>query len=765
VHGTAQQIPIKRKTAAKPLELLRKVRDVLASGEKPQSKLDLLTKTIASGMGCEVCSLYLLRAGDVLELYASEGLRHDAVHSTRLNIGEGLVGEIAATAKPLNLADADKHPKFVYRPETGEEIFRSFVGVPILYSNSVIGVLVAQSKVSKSFSPGEIEVLQTVAMILAEQNAAGQFVSTSELREGGSTGIVSQHIVGQRLSPGLARGPAVLHQRKIAIKKIVAEDPGHELERLQKAVEALRRSVDELIRQSEMKEGDEHADIMETYRMFTHDQGWIDQISEAIGSGLTAEAAVKKVQDELHARMSQVSSQYIKERIQDLEDLSSRLLLLLTGEEIVPSQGKLPAQFILVARNIGPAELLEYGRKRIRGLILEEGSATSHIVIIARAMDVPVVGKIDNATRIIQPDDPVVVDGDNGEIYIRPYDDVNRTITEHLRQRQERESYYESVRALPSVTLDGIRVSVNINVGLFLDGKHLQEQEVDGVGLFRTELPYMVSDQLPSVSSQRKTYSKILRQANDKPVIFRTFDIGGDKQLPYFPIDQEENPAMGWRATRIGLDRPAILRRQFRALLEAGSDKILYIMLPFITHVQEIDAARALLDMEITRAKTQGRYALPKAIKLGTMIEVPAILWQMEELVKRVDFVSIGSNDLMQFLFACDRGSPRMVDRYDPLSPVVLNLLKNIADTCHKAGVNVGFCGEMARKPLEAMALIAIGLRSLSMPPSSIGPVKAMIRSINHKHVSDYITHLCATPSMSIRSHLMQYARDHGVSI
>lgn len=741
-----------------PLVLLRRIRDVMASPDSPQDRLNSIVRVIASEMHCDVCSVYMRRAGDVLELFANIGLNQSSVHLTRLEVGEGLVGDIAATALPLNLADAQHHPKFVFRPETGEEIYHGFVGVPILQSGKVVGVLVVQDRQEKTFSEDQVEVLQTVAMVLAELNQSGKLVSRSELQGGTSTTLYSQHLTGMKFAPGLARGIAIMHRKRIEVKISVADDPARELERLQQALDGLQNSVDQLIHQSGLEEGDEQRDIMETYRMFAHDKGWINQLVDGINTGLTAESAVRKAQDEMAARMQTVQSEYIRERLNDLEDVSNRLLEQLSGDTRSINMAELPARFIVVARSLGPAELLEYGRKKLKGLILEEGSATSHIVIIARALEIPVVGKIADAMTVIQSGDPVIVDGDNGEVYIRPSEDIERTVAEHIRANRARTQAYAAQHDLPPVTRDGERISLNINAGLFVDVKHLQASDVDGIGLYRTELPYLISSSMPDVKSQSKVYGKIMRQAGDKRVIFRTFDIGGDKQLPYFPIDDEENPALGWRATRIGLDRPAILRRQFRALIHAAGEKPLDVMLPFITQVYELDESRKLLHMELERAKQEG-LPLPKKVRVGTMIEVPAILWQMPALLKRVDFISIGSNDLLQFLFACDRGSQRVSDRYDTLAPEVLRIVRDIVRECQKVGVEAGFCGEMARKPIEAMALLGTGLRSFSMPPSAIGPVKAMIRSVDVADLTQSVNEMCESSEPSVRRTLEEYAR------
>jgi len=750
--------------SSSPLVLLRKIRDVMASPDSAQDRLDAIVKVIAGELGCDVCSVYILRAGDILELFANIGFNPSAVHLTRLRVGEGLVGDIAATANPANLADAQHHPKFVYRPETGEEKYHAFVGVPILQSGKAIGVLIVQDRMEKTFSEDQVEVLQTVAMVLSELYQSGKLVSRNELRQGSGTTLYSQNLAGLKLAPGLAKGIAIMHRKRIEVKISIAEDPARELQRLQKALDDLQTSIDQIISQSELEDSGEQRDIMETYRMFSNDKGWITRLVETINTGLTAESAVRKTQEEMEAKMQQVQSEYIRDRLHDLEDVSNRLLQQLSGEHKPVGHSDLPARFILVAKSLGPAELLEYGRKRLKGIVLEDGSATSHIVIIARAMGIPVVGKISGAVGVIQSGDRVIIDGDSGEVYVRPSEDVERTFAEHIKASQKRSQLYVASQDLPPVSLDGERVSLNINAGLFVDVKHLQAEDVDGIGLYRTELPYLIATSMPDVKSQSRVYAKILKQAGDKKVIFRTFDIGGDKQLPYFPIDGEENPALGWRATRIGIDRPAILRRQFRALIHAAGERNLDVMLPFITQVYEIDEARKLLNMEIARAKEES-LPVPKKIRIGTMIEVPAILWQLPALMKRVDFVSIGSNDLLQFIFACDRGSQRVSDRYDTLSPEVLKIVKSVVEAADKAGVDAGFCGEMASKPIEAMALIGVGVRSFSMPPSSIGPVKAMIRSLNIENLTKYCDILCNSSESGVRSMLEKYAKDNNVAV
>ncbi len=745
--------------SSSPLILLRQIRDVMAQAASAQMRLDQVVAVIAEGFASEVCSVYLLRAGDILELYASKGLHASSVHKTRLNVGRGLVGDIASNAELLNLADPASHPKFEYRPETGEEIYSSFAGVPILQSGKAIGVLVVQGKESRAYSQDQMEVLQTVAMVLSELAISGQLVDTQEIKTA-TGGLMAEQLTGMRLSPGMAKAAAVLHQPQQVIINYVAADTDHEKERFASAIQTLQAQFDSYIESSGLPEGDEQRELIEAYLLFTQDRGWNNRISEAIASGLTAEAGVKKVQEELRAKMSQMASPYIKERIQDLEDLSNHLLQILLGKPLVPLAHELPDEFILVARALGPAELLDYDHKRIRGLILEEGSTTAHTAVIARAMDIPAIGRVEKATSLIQQGDMVILDGEGGNIYVRPNDQVQQAMDLRIKQFAKREAEYEAFRPLPAVTKDGVRISLNVNAGLFVDTGSVLQEGIDGIGLYRTELPYMTSDHFPEVEMQRQLYAGMYDQLPDKRIIFRSFDIGGDKKVPYLHAGEEENPAMGWRATRIGLDRPGILRKQFRALILAANGKPLHLLLPFIAQVSEFDAAKFLLEQELAQASVK-----PSVLKLGIMIEIPSILWQLDDIMKRVDFVSIGSNDLMQFLFACDRGAVHMADSYDTLSPIMLRVVKSVLDKAREHQVEVSFCGEMARKPLDALALIGVGVRSLSVSASAIGPLKAMIRSFTLAELEKYMGYLLQSSDPTVRNWLQAYAHDHGIIV
>src|SRR6266496_665902 len=485
----AQSSPDGHVTATR--RLLRRLRGIMAGSGSAQERLDRIVRVVAAEMVAEVCSAYVMRAGEVLELFATEGLRPEAVHRTRLRVGEGLVGVIAASARPLALADAQSHPDFAYRPETGEEVYHSLMGVPILRGGRVLGVLVVQNRTLRHYTEDEIEVVQTIAMIVAELVASGELVNPLEMAQSRGGVSLPMRLDGVRLNPGLAVGPAVLYEPKVVIRQVVAEDVAGEQKRLRHAVAQMQQAIDALVDTSHGLGPGEHRDIIETYRMFAADRGWLGRINEAVRSGLTAEAAVQKVRDETRSRMMQITEPYLRERLLDLEDLANRLQQVLAGQSPGIPAAELPGEFILVAHSMGPAELLDYAHRRIRGLVLEEGSPTAHVAIVARAFDIPVVGRVAEATRQIDGGDIVIVDGDHGQVLIRPSGDIQQGVAATVAARSRRRAYYETLRDLPAVTRDGVEVKLLLNAGLLLDLAQLSATGAEGVGLFRTEIPLL----------------------------------------------------------------------------------------------------------------------------------------------------------------------------------------------------------------------------------------------------------------------------------
>lgn len=747
-----------------PRRLLRRLRDVMASPRSAQERLDQIANIIAADMVAEVCSVYLMRAGEVLELFATEGLSASAVHSTRLRVGEGLVGTVAATGKSLNLSDAQSHPNYVYRPETGEEVYHSLMGVPIVRAGRVAGVLVVQNRTRRHYTEEEVEALYIIATVVAELAGSGALVSPSEILPVDGNALLPLRFGGVRLNGGLGMGVAVLHQRHVTIDKLVAEDPEREMERLGEALAAMQSALDAMMASQALAASGEHRDVLETYRMFAEDRGWRRRLQEAIASGLTAEAAVQQVQDETRLRMGQITDPYLRERLSDLEDLTNRLM-----QHLSPGSSQFPGldmneDIVLIGRNMGPAELLDYQYSRLRALVLEEGSPTSHVSIVARALDIPVIGQIEGVLSKVTALDPVIVDGDNAQMFVRPSEDIQQDFAASVAARAERRAVHATLRDLPAETLDGVRISLCLNAGLLIDLHHLHAIGADGIGLYRTEIPFMVRPDFPGIVAQTDLYQRILEQTGDKPVIFRTLDIGSDKALPYWKQSGEENPAMGWRAIRIALDRPAMLRQQVRALIRAARGRDLQLMFPMVAEVAEFDRARAIVDLELDHARKQGQ-PLPSPVRVGVMLEVPALAWQLPALLRRVDFVSVGSNDFFQFFFASDRGNTRVSSRYDVLSPAALGCLASIVEHCRAADVPLSLCGEMAGNPLEAMALLGVGFRTVSMSPNALGGVKSMVRSLRLGDVEIFVKSLLDSSDHSVRGKLSTFARDHGVEI
>ncbi len=744
--------------------LLRRVRDVMSGAGTAQERLDRLVHVIAAEMVTEVCTIYVMRAGQVLELFATEGLRASAVHQTRLRVGEGLIGNIAAHARVLNLAKAQSHPDFAYRPETGEEIYQSFLGVPIIRGGRVRGVLAIQNKAQRVYTEEEIEALEMIVVVLAELIAGGDLVSPGEQLQAEGNAILPVRLTGIQINPGIAMGDAVLHRPRVEIPRMFSDDPAAEETRLLEALDSMHDAIDNLFNVAELTGGGEHRDVLDTYRLVARDAGWLRRLREAISSGLTAEAAVQKVGDDTRARMAMAADPYLRERLHDFDDLANRLMQHLAGHSGKQAQTDLPDDVVLLAKNMGPAELLDYEPHRLRALLLEEGSATAHVAIVAKALNIPVVGRIHDLLARIDPLDPVIVDADHSQVFVRPAEDVQQMVADTMSVRAERQAVYSAMRDLPTVTRDGQPISLFLNAGLLIDVQQLPETGADGIGLYRTEIPFMVRSELPGVEAQTELYDRVLNQADGKPVMFRTLDIGGDKQLPYFHASADQNPNMGWRAIRVGLDQPSILRQQLRALINAANGRDLSVMFPMVSEVAEFDAARSVLEREVERVGSRGGVT-PGKLDIGVMLEVPGLMWQLKPLLERVDFLSVGSNDLFQFLFASDRGNPRVADRYDVLSPGLLSLLRRLVEATTEANVPLSLCGEMAGQPIEAMTLIGLGFRRISLPPAKFGAVKAMVRSLDAGALARYIETLLDLPDHSVRRRLTAYARDHGIEI
>jgi phosphotransferase system, enzyme I, PtsP len=746
-------------------EILTSLHEVMAARTNAQSKLNRVVKIIGEAMKSEVCSIYLLRDG-LLELYATQGLKQEAVHVTKLALGEGLVGTIAANVETMNLAEATSHPDFAYKPETGEELFHSFAGVPIVRREVAAGVLCIQHAEPRRYEEVEIEALQTVAMVLSELITNAGLVDDQRQSSSRVQSTGAERLTGLKLVSGMASGHAVYHQPRINIEHTVAEDIEAERHRVYSAFDKMREQIDRMASQAEFGGDGEHREVLETYKMFAYDEGWSRRINEAIDSGLTAEAAIERVQQRTRMRMRQIDDPLLADRMHDLEDMANRLLRIVSGQLGTAAQAGLRQDTILIARNLGPAELLEYDRRRLKGVILEEGSLTAHVTIVARAMGVPVLGRVKDIKQTISEGDLILLDASQSTAFVRPSQPMEEAFESRLAISQKRRAAFAKMKDEAPVSKDGLRIKLMINAGLRDDVSALNLTGADGIGLFRTEFQFLVSATMPQRERQQRLYKDVLDAAGDRPVVFRTVDIGGDKALPYLRSDNadEENPAMGWRALRLALERDGLLKAQARALIEAAAGRDLNVMFPMVSEPWEFEAAKTIFEAQRKWIAGRSRM-LPRKIRYGTMLEVPALAEWLDVLLPNIDFMSIGTNDLTQFLFAADRSHPKLAERYDWLSPAILRFLQRVVQPCAAADVPVTVCGEMGGRTLEAMALMGIGITQLSITPAAIGPVKAMIRSLDIAKLQTEMKQWLNVPPADMRATLSAYAEGEGVEL
>ena len=756
--------------AAAARQIVTRLHDVMATRMHAQGKLDSVVEIIGSNLDSEVCSIYLLRDA-MLELFATRGLNQSAVHVTRMAPGEGLTGTIAANNEMLNLAEAKAHPDFLYRPETGEDKFHSFAGVPIVYRERAVGVLCVQHVDPRRYEDIEIEALQTTAMVLSELIANAELVDeedASRLSDGHSG---TQSLSGLTLVKGLASGQAVFHQPRVQIEQVMAEDIELERQRVYRAFDKMRDQIDGMASQAEFGVGGEHEEVLQTYKMFAYDEGWSRRINEAIDSGLTAEAAIERVQQHTRLRMREIDDPLLADRMHDLEDLANRLVRIVSGQLGTAASQGLRRDTILLARNLGPAELLEYDRRRLKGVILEEGSLTAHVVIVARAMGVPVLGRANQGKGglrgVIREGDEILLDAGQAVATVRPSASVAEAFDDRFAKSRERAAAYAALRDVEPVTQCGTRIEVMMNAGLRDDISSLALTGADGVGLFRTEFQFLVSATLPQRERQTKLYRDVLDAAGDKPVIFRTVDIGGDKPVPYLSNDHaahDENPAMGWRALRLALEREGLMKIQARSLIEAAGGRTLRVMFPMVSEPWEFDAAKAVFEEQLAFMKKQ-RKMLPEAIHYGAMLEVPALAEVLDLLLPKLSFLSVGTNDLTQFLFAADRANPKLAERYDWLSAPIMRFLQRVERGTQGSGVSLGICGEMGGRRLEALALLGIGIRRLSITPAAVAPIKDLVCQVNLEELAPAMEGWLADSSLSLRTQLSDWASERGIDV
>ena len=743
--------PIRHNTNSR--QMLSRLRTLMSEEAGGQTRLDAITGLMAEEMHVEVCSIYLFRDEETLELCATQGLNPEAVHQTRMRLGEGLVGRIAKNGQLVNTDNAPGTRGFRYMPETGEEAYNSFLGVPIQRLGETLGVMVVQSKEARSFSEEEVDVVEVVAMVIAEMTELGAFVG-----EGAAMSARHQQPVlfhGSIAQEGAAEGQVWLHEPRVVVSNPIADDPVREMERLTAAVEELRVGVDRML--STAAKGDkEQLQVLEAYRMFANSKGWMRRMEEDIALGLSAEAAVEKEQSTARARMSKVTDVYLRERLHDLDDLSNRLLRILTGQG-TETGAEMPENPVLVARNIGPAELLDYGRV-LKGIVLEEGSVGSHAAIVARALAIPLIVHANRVTTEALNGDPILVDGEQGVVHLRPDDTIVTAFRDKMAMQAKAQEREASIRDLPAETECGTRIALHMNAGLMADLPSLDGSGAEGVGLFRTELQFLTRSHMPKRSELSENYARVMDAAKGKRVVFRTLDIGSDKVLPYMRAVDEPNPALGWRAVRVALDKPGVMRMQVQAIIRAAAGRPLSLMFPFVAQREEFTRARAEVDKAIERERILG-HPLPENLEVGAMLETPSLAFAPDALYQDVDFLSIGGNDLKQFFFAADRENELVRRRYDTLNVSFLTFIETIVDRCDSLGTPLSFCGEDAGRPIEAACFSAIGMRTLSMRPASIGPVKSILRRTDLGALRDVIHKAREDGQQSVRGPVMDHLR------
>lgn len=730
--------------------ILKQIQQSMSENQDPARKIENAMRLLAEGFHADAAACYVTVDDNYLELFGTYGVAEGEC-KRNIRSGEEFAGEIAADKRPL------------FRTGETSGVFKAALGVPLLRWNRTFGIIFILHKEIYHFSQAEVEVLETLAMFLTAVLSDEEMISYKKSLVKSRGLNLKDRLKGISLNKGYGIGHAVVHQRRHALSKIFADDKNCELVRLEQAKEAMNKSLDEKLNATRLGLG-EHADILEAYRMFARDKGWYQKIADNINGGLTAEAAIERAYEDMWNRLSGSSDAYLKERLHDLRDVADRLRMFLNGEQEKVAPEKLPEDIVIVAQTMGPADLMDYDYKKIRGLIIEEGTPTMHVAIVAKALNIPVIAKIRGIFKDIKDGELIGIDGNEGYVYINPAEDIVQKFKARQRNMALLLQQLQKLKRYSNKTLDGVRISLNINVGLDFDFDYLDSTKCDGIGLYRTEIPFMSSDKMPDVAKQISFYKKLMDKAGRKKVIFRSLDVGSDKLLPYWSDMHEDNPAIGWRSIRITLDRRAILRKQMKAFLQAAAGKELNVMFPMIASLEEFLEAKETLMLELEKEKRRGE-PVPAKVNVGLMIEVPSIIFQLDDVLKYADFISVGTNDLAQFIFACDRGNPRITERYDVLSAPFLRVMREIVKKADKAGVPCSVCGEMASNPVEAMALIGLGYRRLSVAGSAYGNVKSMIRTLRVQDITDYVQTLLKSPKRTLRPQLLSYAYDHAIAI
>lgn len=743
------------------LHSLRSIVQEVNAARDMKTALAIIVMRVKHAMQTQVCSVYLRDDKGEYLLMATEGLNPKAVGQVRLRRGEGLVGRVVVREEPINLEHAEAHPSYQYFPETGEERYSSFLGVPIIHHRQVLGVLVVQQVEQRRFDEGDEAFLVTMsaqlAAVIAHAEATGDLLTLGEKPR-------QAKFVGVSGAPGIAIGEAVVISPVADLHSVpfkACDDVDAELAFFQRSLMAVREDIKGLGSQLKERLNREEQALFDAYLAMLDDASLAREVSERIRKGVTAPYAWAEVILEHERTFTSMNDPYLRERATDLRDLGRRVLAYL--QESTQKCRIYPDRTILIGEELTASMLGEVPREKLAGLVSVEGSSNSHVAILARAMDIPtVMGAVDLPyTQMDQR--PVIVDGYKGVVHTDPGSQLRKHYKAIYIEEQQLVKGLEALRDLPCETLDGYRVPLWVNTGLMTDVVRSLERGAEGVGLYRTEVPFLLRDRFPGEEEQRQIYREQLEAFSPHPVTMRTLDIGGDKALPYFPIE-EDNPFLGWRGIRVTLDHPEIFLTQIRAMMKAseGLDN-LRILLPMITSVPELDASLVLIHRVFNELREEGYdIHLPP---VGVMIEVPAAVYQVRELSSRVQFLSVGSNDLTQYLLAVDRNNARVADVYQAFHPAVFRALQTIVDEGHKENVSVGICGELAGDPGAAILLMAMGFDVLSMNATNLPKVKSVIRGITLLQSRALLAEVMAlSDADQIRERVERALREAGVT-
>ncbi len=712
------------------LDTLRRIVQEVNGADTLQEALDLMVRQVREAMGTEVCSIYLLDDNEErYVLMASEGLNRNAVRRVSLGVTEGLVGQVAQREELINLEDAHQHPKFHYLSETGEDPFHAYMGVPVMHQGGVSGVIVVQQRAARRFDQSEEAFLVTISAQLSAVVAYARATGHLHL-ESGSNRKMPVFIKGLSGAQGAAIGTGVVLYPPADLSSVPdrdVDDVEAEIAILNDALVSTREEIRSLGRRA-AELGPEEQALFDAYLSILDRHALAGEVVNQIReSRQWAQGVLRHVIDEHAKKIESLDDPYLRERAADVRDMGRRLLAHL--QQADRKSRDFPKRTILLGDEITPAMLMEVPQKRIQGIATVQGAYNSHVAIVARAMGIPtVVGA--SGMQLKQMDGKkVIIDGYRGRLILRPTGELERQFRRIIRDERQMSAGLEKLRDLPAETQDGQRVRIRVNTGLMTDIDRSLERGAEGVGLYRTEIPFMVRNRFPSEDEQRRIYAAQLKAFAPRPVTMRTLDIGGDKALPYFPIS-DDNPFLGWRGIRVTLDHPEIFLVQVRAMLRASAGlNNLRIMLPMVTNVSEVEEAQRLIHrafMEV--CEDHDDIKMPP---VGVMIEVPAAVYQAAALAERVDFFSVGTNDLTQYLLAVDRNNQKVSSLYNSCHPAVLHALVHVVQAAHEAGKPVAVCGEMAGNPALAVMLMAMGVDSLSMNASNLPRVKAAIRRIS----------------------------------